>query len=424
MLLEFSMKNYKCFKEEVKLSLIASNYDKTTRQEDNLFEMPKFGLKLLKSAVIYGANASGKTKLVEGLAFMKSFIFNSSKESQLNETIDVTPFLLNTETETAPTSFEVIFIHNDEMYRYGFEVDQKQICAEWLYHKPKTKEIELFYREKQNFEVHTRRFRVKDLIENKRIRPNALLLSVAASWNDTIAKTILEWLQNFNTLSGINHSDYKLFSAEYFIKNRTKVIQLLKNADLGIENLNIKTIDASDLSDNLPDEIKAFLKEEINKGTAFLSHILTYHRKYNNRNELKGLASFNMQEDESEGTKKYFALSGPILATLEKGGILIIDELANKLHPNLTRKIIETFNSKTLNPRNAQLIFNTHDTHLLSTNLFRRDQIWFTEKDRYGAASLYSLASFKSIRKEDNFEKNYINGKYGAVPYLMQLFQA
>jgi hypothetical protein len=125
-----------------------------------------------------------------------------------------------------------------------------------------------------------------------------------------------------------------------------------------------------------------------------------------------------MDRDESSGTRKSFALSANILRALKEGEVLVIDELDAKLHPNLTRKIIELFNSKKTNPLSAQLVFNTHDTNLLDTDLFRRDQVWFTEKDRYGAASLFSLSDIKGVRKEDPLEKNYISGKYGAIPFL------
>jgi hypothetical protein len=126
-----------------------------------------------------------------------------------------------------------------------------------------------------------------------------------------------------------------------------------------------------------------------------------------------------MEDEESSGTKKFFALTGPVLDSIENGYVLVIDELDSKLHPNLVCKIVSLFNSKELNPKNAQLIFNTHDTNLLSSGLFRRDQIWFAEKDKYGASKLFSLADFKSeVRKTENFEDNYIRGKYGAVPFL------
>lgn len=425
MIIQFSLKNFKCFKEETKLSLIASNYDKNTREEDNLFMIDKFNLKLLKSAVIYGANASGKTKLVEGLGFMRQFILNSSKDSQIDEPIEVSPFLLSSETEKEPTTFEIIFVHKDEMYRYGFEADRKKIYSEWLYHRPKTKEIELFYREEQNFDIHEKRFKVADLIQNDRIRPNALLLSVAASWNDKIAKTLFDWFRNCNIISGLQEEGYENYSIARIQKkkeNKLEVINFLKGADLGIEDLNIKTHDFDNFPKEFPavliDLMKKIRREE--KDIEFLSDITTYRKKFDSNNLFEDFVEFSMNEDESSGTKKYFALSGPILETLKNGEILVVDELANKLHPNLMCKLIEIFNSKVKNPKNAQLIFNTHDTNLLSSGLLRRDQIWFTEKDRYEAATLFSLSDFKSdkVRKEDNFEKNYIQGKYGAIPYL------
>jgi hypothetical protein len=422
MLVEFTFKNFKCFKEEAKISLVASNYDKSTREEDNVFTIDKFNLNLLKSAVIYGANASGKTKLIEALGFMKKFILESSKESQIDELIGVTPFLLNSETENSPSVFEIIFIHKNIMYRYGFEADKNIIHAEWLYQRLNVREIELFYREGQDFSGVHKKFKVADLIENDRIRSNALLLSVAANWNDKIAKSIFDWLKDFNIISGLKEEGYEGYSMRRIMGNekiKSNVLKFLKNADLGIENLNIDTFDINKLPDKLPIEIKEFLiKQSQEKDTELLTGVSTHHKRYSENNIPNGFRDFSMRDDESSGTRKYFALSGPILETLAKGEILVVDELANKLHPNLTCKLIEIFNSKEQNPNNAQLIFNTHDTNLLSSGLFRRDQIWFAEKDRYGASIIYSLANFKNVRKEDNFEKNYIKGKYGAVPYL------
>ena len=153
MLIQFTFRNFKSFKEEAKLSLIASNYDKSTRESENIIPVEKFGLKLLKSAVIYGANASGKTKIIEALGFMRHFILNSSKESQIDEPIDIQPFLLSSETANEPSTFEIIFIHRNTMYRYGFEVDKEKINSEWLYQKTNIKEVELFYRDFQDVQI-------------------------------------------------------------------------------------------------------------------------------------------------------------------------------------------------------------------------------------------------------------------------------
>lgn len=423
MIVQFTFKNFKSFKEEAKLSLIASNYDKSTREDENIVTIEKFGLRLLKSAVIYGANASGKTKLVEALGFMRYFILNSSKESQIDEPIEIKPFQLSSESSIEPSFFEIIFIYRNTMYRYGFETDKQNIHSEWLYQKTNTKEVELFYRDFQNFEIHKTKFKVSDLIENDRIRPNALLLSAAASWNDKLAKKIFDWFRNCNIISGLREEGYEGYSMSRIQKskeNKSEVIKLLRSADLGIEDLNIKTLDFENLPKEFPDALKEAIrkKRKEDKEIEFLSDVITYHKRFDSNNLFEDYVEFSMEDDESSGTKKYFALSGPILETLKNGEVLIVDELANKLHPNLVCKLVEIFNSKEKNPKNAQLIFNTHDTNLLSSGLFRRDQIWFAEKNRYGASTLYSLSDFKGVRKEEDFEKNYVKGKYGAIPYL------
>lgn len=426
MLIQFTLKNNKCFKEEIKFSLIASNYDKNTRTNNNTFTIEKFNLRLLKSAVIYGANASGKTKLVEGVKAMKQIILNSSKEGQIDEPIGVTPFLLNTETESAPTTFEIIFIHENELYRYGFEADSNIIHAEWLYHRPKTKETELFYREYQNFDLNKRKFKVNDLIERDRVRPNALLLSVAANWNEKIAVQVFDWLKRFNIFFGLEDVKYSAMKIDNEA-NRTDLVNFISRADLGIEKIDIKSnVKAYQVQDkvyatgNVGLVRESDLEDWADDESYGIRNIKTYHKKYDENNLPVGEVEFSMKNDESAGVRKYFALSAPILEILRKGEILFVDELTDKLHPNLAHQLLAIFNSAAHNPNNAQLIFTTHNTNFLSSGLFRRDQIWFVEKDRYGAASLYSLGDFKTdkVRKEDNFEKNYLKGKYGAVPYL------
>lgn len=421
MLVQFSVKNYKTFEDEAKISFVASKYY-TERMEDNTVDFPQFDLKLLKSAVIYGANASGKSKLFDSMGFAKRFILTSASDKQINEPIQVDPFRLNSETINAPSAFEIIFIYKTEMYRYGFEVTNKKVISEWLYYRTKTKEIELFFREEQKFDIHPTKFKVKDLIDNNRIRPNALLLSAAASWNDKTASTILSWVKdNFNIISGLQKQNYLGYSIGKLKDKETKyeTLNFIKIADFGIDDLKPQIMEANSLPKEMPKEMREMLEKKIREdGAEFASDVLTGHKIFNENKDSNEKTNFSMNEDESSGTQKYFALSGPILETLKKGDVLVIDELDATLHPNLTHKIIGLFNSKTINPLNAQLLFNTHDTNLLDPNLFRRDQIWFTEKNRYGAASLYSLSDIKGVRKEDPLEKNYISGKYGAIPFL------
>ena len=424
MLLQFTTKNFKAFKEEAILSLVASNYDKGTRETDNVYEDVKFNLRLLKSAVVYGANASGKSKFFEALLFMKHFVITSSTESQKGDEIEVDPFRLDEDSEQLPTEFEVVFTHNDVMYRYGFEANKHQIVSEWLYYRPKTKEIELFYREGDEINTHDRNFSKGNMvIKEGLVRDNALLVSVAAQFNDAICIDVIDWFKSLKTISGLHESSYKGYTM-----NRTKdpiyklqILNLLKAADLGIQDIQLQNLEIDKLPKGISEELKAKIIREINdEKKELITDILTTHKKYNSLKKAFDTVNFSLDDDESSGTKKFFALTGPILDVLENGHILIVDELDSKLHPNLVGKIVSLFNSKELNQKNAQLIFNTHNTNLLKEDLFRRDQIWFTEKNKYGASKLYSLADFKSdtVRKSEPFEENYIRGKYGAVPYL------
>jgi len=424
MLVQFSVRNFKSFKEKAIISLIASNYDKETREADNIEFISPFNIRLVKSAVIYGANASGKSKFIEALMFMRFFAINSSKDSQKGDLIEVEPFRLQIDSEHDSSEFEVIFIYRKEMFRYGFEVTKNKIIAEWLYHRPKTKEVELFYREEQKFEIHERNFsKGNTLIKEDLIRENALMLSVAAQFNDKNSGKVLDWFKGLKTISGLTEDSYQGFTMGK-IKDpiqKERIIELLKAADLGIQDISLESLDITNLPKDLPKEIKETIIKRVKEGknTEFVSDILTTHRKYDiNSNHIEDV-NFSLEDEESSGTKKFFALTGPVLDAIENGYILIVDELDSKLHPNLVCKIVSLFNSKDTNQSNAQLIFNTHDTNLLSSGLFRRDQIWFTEKDRYGASKLYSLADFKSeVRKNENFEENYVRGKYGAVPFL------
>lgn len=424
MILQFSIKNYKTFKEKAVLSLIASNYDKETRENENIYYNEEFGLRLLKSAVIYGANASGKSKLLDAFAFMRKYVINSSKESQKGDKIDVDPFRLNSETEKESSEFEIIFVYKKVLYRYGFEVTKKRVISEWLFYKPKTKEIELFYRDNNNFDTHSRSFsKGKTIIKEGLVRDNALLLSVAAQFNDTTSIKVVDWFKRLKTLSGLNESDYQNYTMSKTEDpiHKVKILNLLKAADLGIKDINLQKLDIDKLPKDLPKHLKEKILKEIHEENAqYVSDVLTTHKKYDSNGNLINNVNFSLDDDESSGTRKFFALTGPILDVIENGYTLVIDELDSKLHPNLVCSIVSLFNSKELNTKNAQLIFNTHDTNLLSTGLFRRDQIWFTDKNKYGEAKLYSLADFKSdeVKKNEPFEENYIRGKYGAVPFL------
>ena len=424
MLIQFTVRNFRTFKDKATLSLIASNYDKATREAENISVSNNYGLRILKSAVIYGANASGKSKFIEALMFMKHFTINSSKDSQKGDEISVEPFKLSSETENEPSEFEVLFTFKKILYRYGFEVDKNRVVSEWLFYKPKTKEVELFYRDFQNFEIHPKHFQKGAIgAKEKLVRDNALLLSLAAQLNDSTAINVIDWFKNLKIISGLKDEGYKGYtmSITQNLEQKQKILELLKAADFGIDDIKLEMLDIEKLPRDMPKELRdLIIKKSKEDKTEIVADILTSHKKYDQSKKHVGNINFSLDDDESLGTNRFFAITGPVLDSLENGYALVVDELDSQLHPNLVCKLVSLFNSKILNPKNAQLIFNTHDTNLLDSGLFRKDQVWFTEKDKFGEARLYSLADFKSdeVRKKEPFEDNYIRGKYGAVPFL------
>lgn len=423
MLWQFTVKNYKTFKDKATLSLVASNYDKKTLEAENIYSDEVFNKRILKSAVVYGANASGKSTLVNAIAFMRLFVLRSAGRQQ-GDSIEVDPFRLNVTTENEPSEFEVIFSFDHILYRYGFEATQEEVISEWLYYKPKTKEVELFYRDGDQIDFHESLFSKGKMVATQGlVRKNALLVSVSAQFNEEQAIAVINWFRNLRVISNVRE-----YFSQRFTINRTKtpadkqkIITLLKDADFGIQDIEIEMMNEDNVPSHYPPSLRNKLIAEIKEGNMErVNDILLSHRKYGRDNEFVHNVPFSLDKDESSGTQKYFNLLGPILDVLENGQVLIVDELDAQLHPNLLCRIISLFHSTEMNHNNAQLIFNTHDTNLLDSGLFRRDQIWFTDKDKYGAAKLYSLADFSSeeVRKNEAFEKNYIKGKYGAVPYF------
>lgn len=401
MLIEFSVGNYKSFKEKVTFSMVAANIvAKDKKLDDNNVFAVDNELKLLKSAAIYGANASGKSNLAKALSFMKWFMINSFKETQSTEKINVEHFRLSTETEKEPSFFEIVFLMDNQKYRYGFEATQDKVVSEWLFYVPKLRETKLFEREQNKITI-SKTYKADGI--QRYTRDNALFLSVSAQFNIKIAERILYWLTNqLNIISGLDDTAHIAYTIKCLIedKNKNEIIQLIKNLDLGISDINIEPIQIN--SDLLLNEIN------------------TIHRKLDNNDNYVSIEKFDIEKQESKGTQKVFALAGTLINTLKIGKVLVFDELDARLHPLISFAIVNLFNSKETNPNNAQLIFMTHNTNLLSNKLFRRDQIWFTEKNRYGVTDLYSLAEYK-VRNDASFESDYIKGRYGAIPYTENL---
>ena len=421
MLLEFTTGNFLSIKTKKTLSLEATSIKE--HYDTNVVKLDRF--QLLRGAVIYGANAGGKSNLIKAMSTMRRIVKQSFDASSTDE-LGITPFLLSTETSNKPSFFEILFLIGTVRYRYGFEVDNKSVKSEWLFESKIKSEKPLFIREGDGIDVSPSFKEAKDLEE--KTRDNALFLSVLDQFNGTTAKSIIKWFSNFITISGLSHERYKNVTFKMLEDENTKpqLLDFYKKLDLGFDEIDLEKtpFDTKDITKLFNEEFtKQFLSDIEGKSKI---NIKTIHKKYNNENEVVGFEKFDMRRQESSGTNKVFNISGPVFDVLKDGGVLIIDELDASLHPLVTLMITKLFNSSEFNKTNAQLIFATHDTNLFEYGHYRRDQIYFVEKDVYGASDLYSLVEYKEdggkkIRKDRSFEKDYIQGRYGAIPFIGNL---
>lgn len=427
MLIEFSVGNFRSFNAPVTFSMVAANITAKNKalDEDNVFQLKN--VKLLKSAAIYGANASGKSNLIAAFAFMRKFVLEST-ESNSEDQIPVQPFLLNTGSLNQPSYFEVIFQIKETRYRYGFEVSTSKVQTEWLY-QTKIRESELFWRAEGKIEIKSGFKEGRGLEE--RTRENALFISVSDQWNGEIAHKIIQWFKAANIISGLEDIAYLGFTVQEFVENdlvKNKIREYMRQMDLGVveisaEKLPVLPKEFRVILENLDEKkLPAKLREALSDEREWFTPSVKFlHQQFDESNNKVQNVAFSFEDQESEGTKKAFALSGPLFDTLSEGKILFVDELDARLHPLMTKYIVKLFNSKVTNPNNAQLIFVTHDTNLLKNDFFRRDQIWFTEKDRFGSTDLYSLVEYKKtngVRNDASFGDDYIAGKYGAIPFI------
>ncbi len=420
MLIEFNFKNFLSFKDETRLSMVAS-HAKELEESHTIKHDIKKGIanRILTCAALLGANASGKTNMLLAFAFMRSLVLNSAKESQSDELIPVTPFLLNAETRHNPSCFEVTFLKNQAQYRYGFEVDGKKIHREWLFKSTSSREAKLFIREFQAFQLGPQMKNARDLID--KTRDNALFISVASQWNNLVGKEVLKWFQQSLFISGIDDEDYRYVILDMLQKNpslKDIIVKYLQVADLNIESFNVRSIQES-LKD-LPKKAREKFEEFAKKSDIDIeaSSVVEFsHPIFNDKGEKVDFIEFNLTTQESDGTQKYFAILGPILNAIRNGSVLVIDELDSRFHSLLISFILKLFNSKKTNPNNAQLIFSTQNTKPLNKKELRRDQIWFVEKDRYASSRLIPLLAYKP-RQDRIIEKDYLSGRYGGIPNI------
>ncbi len=414
MILNFKIKNFRSIKDEIILDLQATS-DKTWKKH-SVFEIDK-KIALLKSVVIYGPNASGKSNIFKALVIFRMLILESQLRSNNSQDLPNEYFKLSSETENKPSSFELEFLLDKDIFKYGFAIDKKRITGEWL-KQVKGNKI-LFERKGQNIKSNKNYFREATTILKKQTPEKVLFLSVLASNNGHFSQKIIKLVQNINYISDSQRAGVLNFSFGKFINN-TQIAQKMKEfvikADFGIVDIlaSEKKILGKDIQ-NIPDKFKELLFKEDSKIAERSLKFL--HKKYDIHNQEVGREPLDFFTEESEGTQQLFALSAPLIDTLENGKVLFIDELDASLHPLLSQYLISIFNSQERNKNNAQLIFITHDISLLKEEFFRRDQIYFTDKNKYGATELFSLADI-SERKGLDFSKRYLAGRYGALPYI------
>lgn len=438
MLIRFSVTNFLSIREKQTLDMTAVATCKE-RLEDNTFNIANS--KLLKNVIIYGANASGKSNLFIAMKHMARFVIDSAKESQASEKLRIIPFLLNKNSSKLPSVFEIEFFVGDTHYRYGFEVSQQRFEKEWLFKSKNRREIPLFFRlfddDHDNIQVEDSFSDAVDII--KMTRENTLFLSACSAWAVREAESIVQYfIQKFHVLSGSNLDGIGAYTASK-INDGTlhrQVIDFLSRADMGIQDINVT-------EKELPEKLVQLLRSQNDfDESPKVMEIKSKHFIYDDNGKKSGYTEFNFDGLESLGTRKAFALAGPIIDAITNGEVIVIDELDSRLHPIFVCQIVAMFNSAKLNAQNAQLIFNTHDTNLLGHKvckdksgkkeyMLRRDQIYFAEKDQTEASHYYSLIEFKEekedgslagIRNDASFESDYLSGRYGAIPFIGQLW--
>ncbi|WP_218915445.1 AAA family ATPase [Neisseria wadsworthii] len=415
MLIEFSVTNFRSFCNSQTLSLVKS---KGNELPDNAFEVEGIkDLDLLHSAAIYGANASGKSNLLKSIRAMKQIV---TATSQRGSKLPITPFKLNKDSISKPTEFEVVFIVDNVRYQYGFSATEEKIFEEWLFAYPKGRAQKWFERiwssEKNQYQWQFGNFLTgtKQVWQNA-TRENALFLSTAVQLNSEQLKPLFDWFKEtlrFSSVGGFGPE----YSASLCMENRKEeILKFMHAADLNISDINIETEDFS--PSVLPNDMPESLREIIIDGMKDkkMMNIQTIHLD-SQGNSIR----FDLEE-ESDGTQKFFAFAGPWLDVLTNGYVLFVDELHDNLHPKLVQFLVGLFHSKKTNPKNAQLIFTTHETSILNQDVFRRDQVWFCERNQEQETVVYPLSDFSPKKGKENLEAAYLSGRYGALPFLRSL---
>ncbi len=410
MLVQFKVQNYRSYRDEVTLSMVASSL---TGHPDHIVN--NCGLNLLRTGVIFGSNAGGKTNLFKALMFMKHLVFSSHRRPSTSE-IEAEPFLLDRLSASEPSFFEIVFISDECLYRYGFMVTTELVAEEWLYVKECSKyarEVMVFKRKKDDVEFSAQHILPEDMITlmKNSLRKNALLISFLDQFNQAEAVAIVRFFQDVSIDLGRLRRHLHLSNVlKRGIVPHAWIERFVQAADLGIDRLEV-----TDLNDqeNMNNEYVDKYRTILNRSNSFT--VSAVHNCYDAESDSIFTENFDLMHHESAGTNRFVDIAIIIYPVLKKGGVLMIDEIDNSMHYFLTRIVIELFQNKKTNPKHAQLIFTTHDIIHLDRHSFRRDEIWFVDKDYRSSSKLYSLAEFR-VRKDASYDLDYLRGKYRAIP--------
>ncbi len=425
MLIEFKVSNFRSIREEQVFSLVGMNSDKTLPGSLIESALPGLkGLKYLKGAAIYGANASGKTNIFHAIHFLSEFVTSSVTRIEPDEATGVIPFKLNAEWSRRPTEFEITFVAEGVRYLFGLSLTTERVIEEFLVAYPKGAPQRWYHRSwdettgSYSWTKPSSSFK-DDKILREKTRPNSLFLSVGPQFGHPQLTPVYVWFRNhlrFLNLDNRGGLD-PVFTASLVEKDqyRNRLIDLLRTADMGVADATIERepVDVGRFLEDLPDVVVQRIKGNLpDSGDIQLLKVHLSHRSEGGESIV-----LDFEQEESAGTRRFFSLIGPWLDILENGYTVFIDEIETSLHPILVKEFLRLLLHGELNSKGAQVVFTTHNPLLLDTGLLRRDQIWFTEKAPAGNTILYSLTEYRP-RKGEALMRGYLSGRYGAIPFI------
>lgn len=417
MLLEASVANFLSFSERQVFSLIA-NSGKEHETHNVATVQASRSYRVLRSALIYGANSSGKSNFLMALAAMRRLVLDSASKQRGNK-LGLNPFRLDAALRNEPSEFEVQFVANGVRYQYGFSASNTRIYDEWLFAFPKGQAQQWYQRvwnesEQQHLWQFGSNFQGEKVLWQRATRENALFLSTAVQLNSQQLQPIFDWFNKTLNFIGIDGLDPH-FTAETVQKgDKNNILKFLQAADINVSDIQVESMP---IEDSFPSDMPLHVREMILQHSINKDILSIKTQRLDNT----GKAVEFLFEEESDGTQKFFGLVGPWLDVLNNGLVVLVDELNNSLHTHLVRQLIQLFHNPETNPRGAQLVFTTHDTNQLSQEIFRRDQVWFCEKNEQQATKLYPLTDFSARKGRENLEAAYLSGRYGAVPFVTEV---